>query len=322
MTRRAPLPPDLRRAPFSVQEARSRGVTESRLRAHDLAKPTRGVRAIIEAPEPVTEGETAGQRMERLRRELVTRATQIAPALTPDQFFSHSTGLALTGVPLPFTRASAHRVHLSSRRPAGQPRRSGTIGHRLQEREPARWKAKGLPIEHPARMWRQAAAEWRLDDLIIAADHLILPRRRLLTAADLRREVEEAGEAAGRLLSRALAEARTGAESPEETRLRLLLVRSGLPEPEVNLDVFDGGSFVGRLDLAFPRYRVGVEYDGRVHAENDRQFARDADRWDAIRAAGWQHVRILSHHLRPNPQVALDKTTRALFNAGWRPAQD
>jgi hypothetical protein len=95
------------------------------------------------------------------------------------------------------------------------------------------------------------------------------------------------------------------------------------PEPKLNLSISaPDGRFVARLDLAYPRYRVAVESDGRIHAFDEAQFARDADRWDDIRAAGWTLVRILSHHLRPDPQIAIDKVTEALWAAGWRPGHD
>ncbi|UWF78318.1 MULTISPECIES: hypothetical protein [Microbacterium] len=258
--------------------------------------------------------------MQRLRRELLEKTSAFAPALTPDQFYSHETGLALIGAPLPYTSAQQLELHVSARRPAGEPRRKEVVGHRLQRRPPARFRVNGLPIEHPARMWRQAATTWALDDVIAAGDFLILPKRRLLTIDDLKREVDEAGDVAGGILRRALAEIRPGAETAEETRLRLMLVRAGLPEPELNLDLrTTDGRFVARLDLAYPRYRTGVEHDGRVHADDDKQFARDADRWDDIRANGWAHVRILSHHMRPDPRVAIRKVANALIAAGWTP---
>ncbi|MEU1972310.1 hypothetical protein ABZ477_11675 [Microbacterium sp. NPDC019599] len=260
--------------------------------------------------------------MERLRDELLMRVDHVAPALTPEQFVSHETGLALFGAPLPFTRAAERHLHVSARHPDGKPRRTGVVGHRLQLREPARQIVNGIPTEHPARLWRQAAWAWDLDDVIAAAEFLVLPARRLLTVADLRREVIEGGDIRGRLLARALEEIRVGSETAEETRLRLALTRASLPEPELNWELrASSGRFVARLDLAYPRYRVAVEHDGRTHAFDDVQFARDADRWDAIRGLGWTHVRILSHHLHPDPQPAIDKATDALLSAGWRPGR-
>lgn len=320
MTRAAPLPHPLAGRPFAVAEARARGVSASRLRASDLVAPTRGVRASRAAAPPPPAEETTSQRLERLRVELIERARRFAPALTEDQFFSHDTGLACLGAPLPFTTDDARPLHISARRPAAQPRRKGAVGHRLQARVAARWTADGLPVENPARMWRQVGGSWDLDDLIAAGDFLVCPRRRLLTLDDLREEVRRAGDVAGRKLERAVAEIRAGAETAEETKLRLLLTRAGLPEPELNWSLATpGGRFVARLDIAYPAYRVAVEHDGRIHAFDERQFARDADRWDDIRGQSWTHVRILSHHMRPDPRIAVHRVTEALISAGWRP---
>lgn len=320
MSHRTPLPLNLRTDPFAVATARRLGVSASRLRAADLLAPTRGVRvppAALTTRAPLTDA-TPAARMEELKRVLLDDIRGIAPALTEHQFFSHETGLALLGTPLPFTSAPRRGVHVSVRRPHPQPRRRGVIGHRLQQREPARWAVQGLPVEHPARMWRQAVAHWSVDDLIVAGDFLVHPRNSLLTIDDLWEEVLAGGDVRGRLV-RALQEIRVGSESPEETRLRLLLTRAGLPEPDLNVELRDStGAFIARLDLAYRKYRVAPEYDGRQHA-SDEQFAKDADRWDAIRRQNWDHVRILSHHVRPDPRIAVDKVARALVAAGWHP---
>ncbi|GAA5203834.1 hypothetical protein [Microbacterium jejuense] len=260
--------------------------------------------------------------MTRLRNDLHRRATEIAPVLLAGQFFSHDTGLSLAGAPLPFTTSDSRSLHVSARRPAAQPERAGVIGHRLQRRAPAPWRAQGLPIEHPARLWRQVAPMWDLDDLIAAGDFLVSPRRGLLSLDDLRYELSDAGDVTGRRLARALDEIRVGAETAEETKLRLHLTRAGLPEPELNWTLrAPDGRFVARLDLAYPKYRVAPEHDGRTHAFDEKQYARDADRWDDIRKQGWEHIRILSHHMRPDPWVAIERVSEALWNAGWRPGR-
>lgn len=321
MTRITPLPAEFAARPFRVAEALASGVTPSRLRAGDLLTPTRGVR-VARSVTLATPARSA-HHQDRLRADLLERAAAVAPALTPDQFFSHGTALALLGAPLPYLRATAWELHVSARRPAGQPRREGVVGHRLQARAPARGTAHGLPIEHPARAWRQAARTWDLDDVIAAADHLVCPRHRIIAPADLRAEIADAGDLRGGFLTRALAEVRVGAETAEETHVRLLLIRAGLPEPSLNHRVQDSlGRFIARLDLAYPGYRVAVEHDGRTHAFDEQQFAKDADRWDAIRDEGWLLVRILSHHLRPDPRRALAKVTDALIARGWRPGVD
>ena len=322
MNRAHPLPTELQNRPFAVAEATRLGVSASRLRATDLVAPTRGVRAVRAAVPPLPEHETASERMERLRKDLLRRIEEVAPALTRRQFVSHESGLALLDTPLPYTEADKRLLHVSTRRPAAKPRRDGVVGHRLQQRTPSRWTVRGIPIENPARLWRQIGGLWKLDEVIASGDFLVLPRRRLATIEELRQEVEIAGDVTSGVLTRALEEIRVGSETAEETHLRLLLTRHGLPWPELNIDLrAPDGRFVARLDIAYPRYHVAVEHDGRTHAFDEKQFARDADRWDDIRSQGWRHVCILSHHLRPDERVAVAKVTEALIENGWRPGQ-
>ncbi len=238
----------------------------------------------------------------------------------PWQFFSHETALALRGVCTP-EWPYVPRIHVSAHRPAREPRTQGVIGHRLQARAPAFSAGPlDLPVEDPVRAWRQCGRLWPLDDLVAAADALLSGRPPMADAEQLRSEVSEMGDVRGGVLRTAVDLARPGVRSPRETRLRLLLARNGLPTPEVNADIFDSrGVFVAEIDLAFARWMVAVEYDGRVHAEDERQFARDADRWAAIRAAGWDHVRVLKHHLRDGGAPAVALARDALVRAGWRP---
>jgi hypothetical protein len=274
------------------------------LRATDLHSPFHGIRSSDAVP-PAS---------------LLEQCIAYAPRLMPWQFFSHETALALLGVSTP-EWPYAPKLHVSAHRPAREPRTLGVVGHRLQTRTPAFFAGPfDLPVEHPVRAWRQCGRLWPLDDLVAAADALLSGRSPMADAEDLFSEVDDMGDVRGGILRAAIGLARSGVRSPRETRLRLLLARNGLPAPEVNADIFDSrGSFVAEIDLAFPRWMVAVEYDGRVHAEDERQFARDADRWAAIRAAGWDHVRILNHHLRGKGVPAVALARDALIRAGWRP---
>jgi very-short-patch-repair endonuclease len=89
-----------------------------------------------------------------------------------------------------------------------------------------------------------------------------------------------------RIGERLLDQVEPKSESPMETRLRVVLTSSGLRRPEAQWEVFDrAGHFVGRLDLAYPEARLGVEYDG---ADHWKQRRADDRRRDAIRATGWE----------------------------------
>lgn len=252
--------------------------------------------------------------------QIVGRSLRYAPRLKEWQFFSHETALALLGVPTP-EWPYRPALHVSAHRPAREPRTAGVVGHRLQLREPATVNlAEGLRVEDPVRAWRQSGTLWRLEDLVAAADFLVTGPLPLASVEELRDEIRAMGDVGRGLLRAALSRVRPGVRSPRETRLRLLLEDARLPEPEVNWQLSDhAGRFAAELDLAYPRWRVAVEYDGRVHADDAAQFARDADRWDRIRAQGWEHVRILNHHLRDRGAPAIRKVRDALIAAGWRP---
>jgi len=289
---------------FSVAEARRLGIPRSRLRASDLHAPFAGVRR------PASTAAVT----------LLERCRDYAPRLVPGQFFSHETVFVLLELSTPGWPYEP-RIHVSTHRPAREPRVRGVVGHRLQTRETAaRLGPFGLPMEDPIRAWRQCGRLWPFDDLVSGADALLGPGSDRDTRARLHREVREMGDVRGGILAAALHLAREGVRSPRETHLRLLLARHRMPFAEVNADIFDArGGFVAEIDLAYPRWKVAVEYDGRVHAEDDRQFAKDADRWAAIRAAGWDHVRVLHHHLRDGGGAAVALVRNALVAAGWRP---
>lgn len=84
-----------------------------------------------------------------------------------------------------------------------------------------------------------------------------------------------------------------GAESPQETRLRLLLVRAGLPRPVTQIPVGRR-----RIDMGWPDCLVGVEYDGERHFANPDDYAADIERLEFLANQGWSIVRVSSRQLR------------------------
>jgi very-short-patch-repair endonuclease len=91
-------------------------------------------------------------------------------------------------------------------------------------------------------------------------------------------------------------------ESPMETRLRLVIVAGGLPRPVAQYDVRDpAGRFVARVDLAYPQWRIAIEYDGDYH--RDRQTYRDDQRRaNALRVAGWTILRFTAADVWRRPE--------------------
>jgi very-short-patch-repair endonuclease len=107
-----------------------------------------------------------------------------------------------------------------------------------------------------------------------------------------------------------------GAASPQESRLRVLLMRGGLRRPVTQYVVRDaGGAFVARLDLAYPEHRVGIEYGGDHHRDRG-QFQRDLRRLNALTACGWTVLRFGAADLRHNPDGIVAAVRRALSRVG------
>lgn len=108
-----------------------------------------------------------------------------------------------------------------------------------------------------------------------------------------------------------------GAESPQETRLRLLLTSAGMRPSKTQIDVFDGyGAHVGRLDMGWPEWKVGVQYDGIQHWTDSHQRTRDIDQGVAYAELGWRIVRVGADLLRHRQATVIARTRTTLQAAG------
>jgi uncharacterized protein DUF559 len=152
---------------------------------------------------------------------------------------------------------------------------------------------------------------------VIAGDSLV-------KANDLDPELFVVGAAAyqGRNARRARRAAlliRAGGDSPMETRIRLLVVLAGLPEPQVNFIVcVAGGKWRWRFDLCYPEYKLIIEYDGRQHAFDAEQWGHDLDRREWLDQDGWRIVIVVSDGIYANPLRTLQRVRAALEDRGAR----
>jgi len=100
------------------------------------------------------------------------------------------------------------------------------------------------------------------------------------------------------------------AESPMETRLRLLLVLAGLPTPELQRELHDeAGHFVGRADLYYPRNRLVIEYDGSVHRDS---LADDDRRQNRLVGAGFRLLRFTARDVMRTPDRLVSQVRSAI----------
>ncbi|MER7891811.1 DUF559 domain-containing protein [Micromonospora sp. NPDC094482] len=109
-----------------------------------------------------------------------------------------------------------------------------------------------------------------------------------------------------------------GAQSPPESHLRVRLVLAGLPRPVVQHPVRLPAGLVLHPDLAWPEYRVAVEYDGQWHADPERLHT-DRRRLNQLVAAGWLVLHVTSRRMHQDFPGVLREVRAALSARGWRP---
>jgi Protein of unknown function (DUF559) len=116
-----------------------------------------------------------------------------------------------------------------------------------------------------------------------------------------------------RFALRAVRLMREGVDSLMETRLRLLLVLAGSPEPTVNLIVRgEEGSWRMRFDLCYLDQRLIVEYDGRQHRADAEQWERDVYRREDLDRMGYRLLIVTRRGIYNEPNRTLERVRDAL----------
>lgn len=85
-----------------------------------------------------------------------------------------------------------------------------------------------------------------------------------------------------------------GAQSPKESWLRLLLIDGGLPKPETQIPIFEGGVPIAYLDMGYRAIKLAFEYDGDQHRTDRRQYVKDLRRLPALERLGWEVIRVIA----------------------------
>lgn len=290
-----PLPPILRSDAFSVGAAQQAGVPRQRLRRSDLRAPFRGVRV------PAHSAPTELWELCRAYRSL----------MPPGALFSHGTAARLLELPLPARLEADPVIDVAVIAPARAPRMRGVRGHLLNA-PPRTRSLRGLPVPSPPEVWCQLGSVLGADELVIVGDALCRRTDPLADPGELREAVDGSGFRPGvRKLRQAIELVRARTDSPMESRLRLAIVRAGLPEPLVNY-VIAGPARAYHLDLAYPHCRLAVEYDGDHHRTDRAQYRLDIDRLWQIEAQGWRVIRINASHLADGAHEALRRIRAAL----------
>jgi len=300
MRQTEPLPPDIADRPFSVAEGRDAGITPGRMRSPDLRAPFRGVRESAAVEESTL----------TLVRALQTRLPARAA-------FSHATAATLLGLPLPPRFHVGLRIHVAVPPPGRAPRIKRVEGHQLALDDGDIVGCDGVPVVCACRTWAHLAPRLTVPELVALGDAIVDRRAPLGSMEEIRTAAESL---AGRPGARAAREAadliHDRSESPQESILRVALVRAGLPRLDVNQELYDGfGAFIARPDLRFPEYRMIVEYEGDHHRTDRRQWRRDLTRTARLQRSGETVLRIGADDLSSAPELV----AQLLRRSGWTP---
>jgi very-short-patch-repair endonuclease len=246
---------------FSLEEARECGLTRAQL----LGKRWRRIGPGIYAPREAIDDLPVRLRAAWLR--LPGAAVFSGPTA------AHLHGLDPQWSVIEATLPPASRI---SRRAGMTIRRC-----RLEAEEIVR--RKGFRVTSPLRTVVDIASRSDLVEAVVILDAAL--HKRLIRIEQIE---PRPGDRGVRTLRRAIELAEPATESPMETRLRMVLVLSGLPRPEVQVRLRAPTGFLARADLYYSEPRLVVEYDGATHRDS---IAADNRRQNRLVEAGYRVLR-------------------------------
>ncbi len=238
----------------------------------------------------------------------VVRLAAAALRLPKDAVFSGLTAAWLHGLDVepcePTDVTVPAHAGLSAR--AGLHLRRATLPHRDVTSQ------RGLRVTTMERTLADLCVSTDLTEIVVLADaatHQRMTSVRNLSAA--------ANRASGRpgvtTLRRVVELVEPAAESPMESRLRMLLVRSGLPRPVTQKSLHDRwGRFLGRPDLYYPDEKLGLEYDGGIHRSS---LVDDNRRQNRLLAEGIRLLRFTAGDIYQRPESVVDQVRVTLARA-------
>jgi very-short-patch-repair endonuclease len=136
----------------------------------------------------------------------------------------------------------------------------------------------------------------------------------LATANELERAIKP-GHCGLRNARRSLRAADSRAESPGETRMRLILHGAGIMVVSQYEILNDFGDLIARTDFALVELMIALEYDGGHHLDRDRQ-RRDLDRVRTMERRGWRVLRFGAEDLRDRQRQMIAEIRAAIRERG------
>lgn len=219
-------------------------------------------------------------------------------------------------MPLPMQSTDIHVTAVGAR---GRIRRPGVVGWERAESGFATFTLQGLPVLSPADVWCQLSTLLSREWLVAVGDFLLSGERDdsgrrppLCTMEDLVEALARHGRRRGAAALRwALVRLRWPVDSPRESMLRLALIASGLPEPEVQMAV-QTAEGVRHGDLGYREARLVIEYQGDEHRTSRERWLRDLTRIQLIEDAGYRVILVGADDLRDGARALTARIRRIL----------
>lgn len=228
-------------------------------------------------------------------------------ALPPDAAISYVTGLELHGAPV--SSVSRHWTTTTELKST----LDGIVLHRRRAGRVV--DVDGLPVLEPLRCLLDAALVASTVELVCAGDALLAAKQ--LTLREMRTVHSAYGAKRVRAAARLM---RPGVESTRESSTRLMFAVAGLPEPELNVEIYDSfGEFVGRPDFLWRNFNVTAEYDGWYHERDADQRQKDILRTEQFRRVGLEPVHLTSRDHSTPPGLVF-RVWRMLASHGYQGA--
>ena len=236
------------------------------------------------------------------------RLQAVARRLPPDAAFSGLTAAWLHGIDV----EPCDPIEATVRPDAGVSARSGIALRRSALGDNDVTRVQGMLATSIVHTVAEVCSRLNLTEAVVVLDAALHKRRirldQLVAWAD-----HHPGRRGLRNLRRAIDFAEAKAESPMESRLRMIMVLGGLPKPQVQVPIHDRrGAFAGRPDLYYEHARLGIEYDGGFHRET---LAEDNRRQNKLLNAGVRLLRFTGPDLLKTPQLVVDQVRAGLMTA-------
>jgi len=244
---RLSVPDQLKGQPITIAQAEAAGVTRDQLRGSQFRRVGRGLYAWV-----------------GLRENPDFVADALLRQLPPESVLSGLSAARAYGLDI----QSAPRVEVTAPPSAPIRTRPGMVVHRARLQAADITRMRGLMVTTPLRTCFDLLCNLSLVEAVVAADTML--HRRLVKLPELVDYIEAHVAFKGvRQARRVAGLADAKAESPMESRLRMVIVGAGLPRPEVQEPLMDEiGVVVARPDLSYRAARLGIEYDGATHRES------------------------------------------------------